>query len=164
MKYLTIALISFLTCFKLHASECRSIYSNEKFSLCAVNTENDELFPGTVFDVFAIHKETGNKSYISQEIFLSDVSKVTKVNDTEYFYKAFIGGNSPPSEHRHVLLILGPTEVKNAGDFSGYADIDNDHIKEYFLLTLDKIGSARAFDKYSKSKLQLKNHKLVTNK
>jgi hypothetical protein len=162
MKYLTTVLTLLLACLNVEASDCQPIYSNEYFYLCAEDSENEELFPAPAYDVYAVDIGTGIKSFISQEISINDVSKVTKVNETEYFYKAFIGGNSPPSEHRHVLIVLDSGTAKNAGVFSGYADIDNDKIDDYFLLKLSEIGSARAFDKYSKIKLKIQENKLVS--
>ncbi|KAF7786129.1 hypothetical protein PRUB_a0598 [Pseudoalteromonas rubra] len=164
MKCLVIALSTLFLSLSAKASECEKIYSNESFYLCAKKSDDDELFPFPVYDVFAVHIGTGRKSFIANERFINDVSNVIKVSDTEFFYKAYMGGNSPPSEHRHVLIVIHDSEVSNAGVFSGYADIDDDSALDYFLLSLSEMGSARAFDKYTKVKLVLRNNRLVRDK
>ncbi|WP_194868656.1 hypothetical protein [Pseudoalteromonas sp. PPB1] len=164
MKYLIIALSMLFLSFSTKASDCEHIYSNSSFYLCAKKSNDDELFPFPVYDVFAVHVGTGRKSFIANERFINDVSNVIKVSGTEFFYKAYMGGNSPPSEHRHVLIIIDGSEVKNAGIFSGYADIDDDSAPDYYLLSLSEMGSARAFDTYTKVKLVLRNNKLVRDK
>lgn len=75
-----------------------------------------------------------------------------------------MGGNSPPSENRHVLIVSDKVNAKFAGMFSGYEDIDNDNNPDYFLLLLIETGQARAFDTYKKAKMQLINNKLVVSK
>ncbi|TMP38132.1 hypothetical protein [Pseudoalteromonas rubra] len=161
MKYLTTALISLFLNFFVEAGDCKKIYSNEHFYLCTEDNVDGALFPFPVYDVYAVHLKTGNKSFIAYESFVNDVSKITKVSNDEFFYKAYMGGNSPPSENRHVLLVINQLEVKNAGVFSGYEDIDNDGKLDYFLLSLSESGSASAFDTYTKSKLILKSNELV---
>ncbi|ALU42158.1 hypothetical protein [Pseudoalteromonas rubra] len=164
MKYLFIALSMLLLSVSAKASDCEKIYSNASFYLCAKKNDDDELFPFPVYDVFAVHIGTGRKSFIANERFIKDVSNVIKVSETEFFYKAYMGGNSPPSEHRHVLIIIDGSEVKNAGVFSGYKDIDDNSAPDYFLLSLSEMGSARAYDTYTRVKLILQNNKLVRGK
>jgi len=163
MKYLIPVFVLLINCSIAKANDCETIYENDFFTLCAIESEEGD-FIRTVYDIFAIHNISGVKNFISQEIYLNEVSKITQVNSSEYFYKAYLGGNSPPSEHRHVLLILGSEVVINGGIFSGYSDIDNDQNSEYFKLELSKIGPARAFDQYQKQKLIVINSKLMVLK
>ena len=164
MKYLSAVIILLFISFFVAASECESIYSNEIFYLCAEKNEDSDLFPFPVFDVYAVHLESGNKNFIAHENNINDVSKVIKVTENEFFYKAYMGGNSPPSENRHVLIVSDKVNAKFAGMFSGYEDIDNDNNPDYFLLLLLVTGQARAFDTYKKAKMQLINNKLVVSK
>ena len=164
MKYLSAVITLLFNSFFVEASECKSIYSNETFYLCAEKNEDSYLFPFPVFDVYAVHLESGNKNFIAYENNINDVSKVIKVTENEFFYKAFMGGNSPPSENRHVLIVIDKFNAKFAGIFSGYEDIDSDNNPEYFLLSLLETGQAKAFDTYKKSKMQLINNKLVVSK
>ena len=91
MKYFTATLFLILVSFCVVAEECKVIFSNDQFQLCVEESLGDSSIPLAYFDVYAIHRLTNEKTFISRELVIDDVSNVTQVNKREYFYKAFIG-------------------------------------------------------------------------
>lgn len=164
MKYLTATLFFIFVSFCAVATPCEVIFSNDQFQLCAEESLAHSVHDSAYYDIYAIHRQTNEKTFISHELMIDDVANVIRVSEREYFYKAFIGGNSPPSEQRHVLLIVNEGVVTNGGIFSGYEDIDMDNKDDYFLLELTSIGAYRALDQYSKVKLIVRDNKLVVLK
>jgi hypothetical protein len=144
----------------VRAQSCNVFFENESFSLCSKVVEGLTFGPSQVYEIYGSTPSRSNWELLSTEIELDAVAKVTTINESTYFYAAYLGGNTPHAEFRHVLISLSDGHVLNAGEFSGYEDIDNDGELDFFDYELVSLRETSASDDYEKAKLALINGKL----
>lgn len=143
------------------AKRCTPLTSTETFVLCSQKSKEESLSPFPTFDVFALRHSDKQAFFISHELNLKEVASLVRISDRSYYYRAFLGGNSVNAENRHVLIYLHDDGIKNAGEFSGYADINGNGIKEFYTYAVKDFNNARASASYIKQKLSVKSGQLL---
>jgi len=118
---------------------------------------------GERFLTVVLYIKKNNKIYRS--ILMSKVAlkekQIHQPTQNYYYFDCYTGGNSLNAEHRKALIIEDNNDLYFAGFFTGYEDIDEDNVKEFFIFEEVITEGSHADWQYKKAKMILQNNILT---
>jgi hypothetical protein len=134
-----------------------TLENKTEFIFCETNLCEDYGFP------VLLYIKKNNKIYRS--IQLTEVGlqekQIHQPTQNYYYFDCYTGGNSINAEYRKALLIEDNNGFYFAGFFTGYEDIDEDNVKDFFIFKEFHTESAHVDWQYKKAKMILKNNILT---
>lgn len=133
-RFRWVLVFSFMTsCQLAWANEtCTSIYNDKNINLCIQNDLDYLIFNKPVYSLYGSLNSSDKMFKLSEEMIIKGIRDLQKINESLYFYKAYLGGNSINAENRNVLLVTDSEGVYKAGEFSALEYSEGGMLPSFF--------------------------------
>lgn len=129
-----IMILTFFLCASYAWSDetCTPIYNDKNITLCIQSDLDYLVFNKPVYSLYGSLKSSDKMFKLSEEVIIKGIRSIQKINESLYFYKAYLGGNGINAENRHVLLIADSRGIYKAGEFSILEASENEGLPSFF--------------------------------